>query len=133
MKKIVLIVGIVLTSLCASAQYMVVSNINKPADDESWGFSNFTDNIGVGYQLNDDFVFGVQQSGDDWGLFGRYNISENLYLSAQTSEGVSTDSISVGVGYAVKFWNNFYAEPNYVWGVSKEGEGEFKIGIAYRF
>ena len=133
MKKIVLIVGIALTSLCASAQYMVVSNINKPADDESWGFSNFTDNIGVGYQLNDDFVFGVQQNGDDRGLFGRYNISENLYLSAQTSEGVSTDSVSVGVGYAVKFWNNFYAEPNYVWGVSKEGEGEFKIGIAYRF
>jgi len=133
MKKIVLIVGIVLTSLCASAQYMVVSNINKPADDESWGFSNFTDNIGVGYQLNDDFVFGVQQNGDDWGLFGRYNISENLYLSAQTSEGVSTDSISVGVGYAVKFWNSFYVEPNYVLGVSKEAEGEFKIGIAYRF
>jgi hypothetical protein len=133
MKKIVLIAGIVLTSLCASAQYMAVSNINKPTDDESWGFSNFTDNIGVGYQLNDDFVLGVQQSGDDWGLFGRYNISENLYLSAQTAEGVSTDSMSVGVGYSVKFWNSFYVEPNYIWGVSKEGEGEFKIGIAYRF
>ena len=132
MKKIVLIVGIVLTSLCASAQYMVVSNINKPADDESWGFSNFTDNIGVGYQLNDDFVLGVQQSGDDWGLFGRYNMSDNLYLSAQIPSD-NSDEMKVGVGYTVKFWNDFYVEPNYVWETSQDDEGEFKIGITYRF
>ena len=132
MKKIVLIAGIVLTSLCASAQYMAVSNINKPTDDESWGFSNFTDNIGVGYQLNDDFVLGVQQSGDDWGLFGRYNMSDNLYLSAQIPSD-NSDEMKVGVGYTVKFWNDFYVEPNYVWETSQDDEGEFKIGITYRF
>jgi hypothetical protein len=132
MKKYVLTIAIALTSLCASAQYMVVSDISSPTDDESWGVTNFTDNIGVGYQLNDDFVLGVQKSGDDWGLFGRYNMSDNLYLSAQIPSD-NSDEMRIGVGYAVKFWNDFYVEPNYVWETSQDDEGEFKIGITYRF
>ena len=131
-KKYILTIAIALTSLCASAQYMVVSDISEPADDESWGFANFTDNIGLGYQLSDDFVLGVQKNGDDWGLFGRYNVSENLYLSAQVPSD-NSDEMKVGVGYAVRFWNSFYVEPNYVWEVSQDDEGEFKIGITYRF
>ena len=65
MKKTILTAVVALSCLCASAQYRVMSNVNEPADGESWGVENFTNNIGVGYQMNDNIMVGVQKNGDN--------------------------------------------------------------------
>ena len=49
MKKTILTTVIALFCLSASAQYRVMSNVNEPTDNESWGVENFTDNLGIGY------------------------------------------------------------------------------------
>ncbi len=126
MKKIFLTLAICFTTLLASAQFTMVSSIDKPAEGDSWGMSNFTDNMGMGYQATDKIMVGAIKSGDNYNLFARYSM-EDFYIMGQMD---STDNISWGVGYSVKFWNELYIEPNYTMGDDK---GEFKIGMAYRF
>ena len=126
MKKIFLTLAICFTTLLASAQFTMVSSIDKPAEDESWGMSNFTDNIGMGYQATDKIMVGAIKSGDNYNLFARYSMGD-FYVMGEMD---STDNMSWGVGYSIKFWNELYIEPNYTMG---DDEGEFKIGMAYRF
>jgi hypothetical protein len=42
----------------------------------------------------------------------------------------SNDELKWGAGYSIKFWNELYIEPNYM---LDDDEGEFVIGMAYRF
>ncbi len=126
MKKIFLTLAICFTTLLASAQFTMVSSIDKPADGDSWGMSNFTDNMGMGYQATDKIMVGAIKSGDNYNLFARYSMGD-FYIMGQMD---STDNMNWGVGYSVKFWNELYIEPNYTMG---DDEGEFKIGMAYRF
>jgi|TARA_Y100000310_G_scaffold149029_1_gene148328 hypothetical protein len=126
MKKIFLTLAICFTTLLASAQFTMVSSIDKPADNESWGVSNFTDNMGMGYQATDKIMVGVTKGGDNYNLFARYSMGD-FYIMGEMD---STDNMSWGVGYSIKFWNELYIEPNYTMG---DDEGEFKIGMAYRF
>ena len=129
MKKTILTTVVALFCLSASAQYRVVSNINEPADGESWGVENFTNNIGIGYQVNNTVMVGVAQNGDDYDFVGRYNMSENLYLSAQMPTENPTDNITLGVGLSIKVWNELYVEPNYT---TKDDEGSFNVGLSYK-
>ena len=135
MKKYVLTVAVALTSLFASAQYTMVSNIDIPNENESWESDNFTSTLGIGYTLNDDYMVGVRKSGDNYDMFVRYNLSNNLYFSADVPTENSMDSTRVGLGCSVKFWDNLYIEPNYSVNLSDNGNdsGEFKVGVAYRF
>tara|TARA_R100000963_G_scaffold35074_1_gene31696 strand:+ start:5374 stop:5781 length:408 start_codon:yes stop_codon:yes gene_type:complete len=135
MKKYVLTVAVALTSLFASAQYTMVSNIDIPNENESWESDNFTSTLGIGYTLNDDYMVGVRKSGDNYDMFVRYSVSNNLYFSADIPTENSMDSTRVGLGCSVKFWDNLYIEPNYSVNLSSDenDSGEFKVGIAYRF
>ena len=74
MKKIILTLSIIFTTLISSAQFVAVSDISQPADDESWSVSNFTNNAGLGYQVNDNLLFGLKKAGDDYDIFCRYNL-----------------------------------------------------------
>ena len=134
MKKYVLTIAIALTSLFASAQYTAVSNIDVPSDNESWGSDNFTSSLGVGYTLNDDYMIGLRKSGDNYDVFVRYSMSDNLYLSADIPTENSFDSARVGVGYSVNFWGNLYVEPNYSVNLDSENEdnGRFNLGVSYK-
>ena len=96
MKKTILAMMITALSFGASAQYTVMSNVQEPAEDGSWGIDNFTNNIGIGYQINDDVMIGVKQNGDDYDLIGRYTLSNNLYVSLQMPTENSTDDITYG-------------------------------------
>ena len=125
MKKIFLTLAICFTTLLASAQFTMVSSIDKPAEGESWDVSNFTDNMGMGYQATDKIMVGAIKSGDNYNLFARYSIGD-FYVMGEMD---STDNMSWGVGYSIKFWNELYIEPNYM----MDDDGEFKIGMAYRF
>jgi opacity protein-like surface antigen len=129
MKKTILTTVIALFCLSASAQYRVMSNVNEPTDNESWGIENFTDNIGVGYQVNNEVMVGVMQNSDDYDFVVRYNVSDNLYLSAQMPTENSVDNMTLGVGFSINVWNSLYVEPNYT---RKDDEGSFNIGLSYK-
>tara|TARA_R110002051_G_C8323955_1_gene435448 strand:- start:1 stop:387 length:387 start_codon:yes stop_codon:yes gene_type:complete len=128
MKKIILTLGIVFTTLASSAQFMVVSDMSQPSDDESWGAGNFTNSIGVGYQVNDKLTMGLRKRNDEYDVFGRYNISGGVFISAQSStDEFDLEGVDLSIGYSLQVWEKLYVEPSY------SRDGEFKIGAAIRF
>ena len=135
MKKLFLTYILAFTTLVASAQFMVVTTVDMPEENESWGMENFTDNLGIGYGVNDKIIIGAVKNGEDYDLWGRYIIN-NMYISMQSSMD-STDNMRVGVGYSVDLGKKLYLEPNYSMRMKEndEGErsGEFKLGVAYKF
>jgi opacity protein-like surface antigen len=133
MKKMFLTMALALVTMLSSAQFMVVSNLTQPADDEQWGVSNLTDNIGIGYQLNDKITIGTVRNGEDYDLWGRYKINF-MYVSIQApTDSTATDNMSIGIGYSLRAWNNLYIEPNYSMPMRDNDGGTFKLGVAYRF
>ena len=128
MKKVLLTLAVVFTTLASSAQFMVVSDVSQPSDDESWGVSNFTNSIGVGYQVDDNLTIGLRKRDDEYDVFGRYNLDGGIFISAQSStDEFNLDSIELSVGYSLKVMDNIYVEPSY------NRDGEFKVGAAIRF
>jgi len=128
MKKTILTTIVALFCLGASAQITVMSNVNTPSDNETWGVSNFTDNMGVGYQVADKVMVGIQKNGDDYDYIARYNFTNNIYFSAQMPQEDAVENVTMGVGFSVRVWNNLYVEPNYT---TKDDEGSFNIGLSY--
>ena len=128
MKKTILTTIVALFCLGASAQITVMSNVNTPEDNETWGVSNFTDNMGVGYQVADKVMVGIQKNGDDYDYIARYNFTNNIYFSAQMPQEDAVENVTMGVGFSVRVWNNLYVEPNYT---TKDDEGSFNIGLSY--
>ena len=137
MNKLFLTASFLFATMFASAQFMVVSNITQPADGEEWAMSNLTDNIGVGYQLNDKITLGAVKSGENMDLWGRYQM-KLVYLTVQApTDSTMMDNLNIGVGYSLNVWNSFYVEPSYSIPTKEDSEGnregKFKLGIAYRF
>ena len=128
MKKTILTTIVALFCLSASAQFSVMSSINAPEEGESWGVENFTNNIAFGYQLNDDVMVGVQESGEDYDVIARYSLGNNLYLSAKMPTEDSADNLVLGVGFSIKVRNNLYIEPTY----TREEEGSYSVGLSYK-
>ena len=129
MKKTILTTMVALFCLSASAQFSVMSNVTMPEEGASWSMDNFTSNLGVGYQLNDDVMVGLQQNGDDYDFIGRYSLKDNLYLSVQMPTEDAADNMTLGMGMSVKVWNDLYVEPNYT---RKDDEGGFNVGLSYK-
>ena len=128
-----LTMALALVTMLSSAQFMVVTNLTQPADDEQWGVSNLTDNIGIGYQLNDKITIGTVRNGEDYDLWGRYKINF-MYVSIQApTDSTATDNMSIGIGCSLRAWNNLYIEPNYSMPMRDNDGGTFKLGVAYRF
>mgnify|MGYP006410152149 FL=1 len=125
MKKTILTTVVALFFLSASAQVRVMSNMQS----DSWSLDSITNNLGVGYQLNDKVMVGFQSNGDDYDFIARYNVSDNLYLSAQMPTEDATDNLTLGVGMSIKVWNSLYVEPNYT---TRDDEDSFNIGLSYK-
>ena len=128
MKKTILTTIVALFCLSASAQISVMSSINAPEEDETWGVENFTNNIAVGYQLNDDIMVGIQESGDDYDVIARYSLGSSLYVSAKMPTEDSADNLVLGVGFSIKVIDNLYIEPTY----TREDEGSYGVGLSYK-
>ena len=130
-----LTMALAFVSIFASAQFMVITTIDQPEENAEWEMSNFTDNIGIGYQLNDKITIGAIKNGEDYDLWGRYQLKMG-YLSVQAPTEEMTDNLNIGVGYSLKVWDNLYVEPNYSMPLKEDAEGNregaFKLGIAYR-
>ena len=135
MKKIVLTTIIACACLFASAQFSIISSVNIPEDGEEWNMSSITDNMGAGYQINDNIMAGVMKNGENYDLFGRYYF-ENIYVSLQAPTEEMSENMKLGAGYSYNVWNKLYIEPNYSMPMKEdengEREGKFVLGIAYK-
>jgi len=135
MNKLFLTMTLALVTMFASAQIMVITTVEQPADDAEWGMSNFTDNLGIGYQLNKKVTIGAVKNGEDYDLWGRYQLQMG-YLSVQAPSEEMADNLNVGVGYSLEVWNGLHVEPSYSMPLKEDGEGNregaFKLGIAYK-
>ena len=135
-------------TITANAQWMVTTTINKvttiAGEDLKPGevydldvcpgtktsSINITDKLGIGYQLDDNFVVGIIKTGD---LFVRYILNDKLFAICEYNYLHSTDDkisdhIVWGIGYSFPLPNNFYLEPNY----TKSEEGSFNLSISYK-
>jgi len=129
MKKTILTTVIALFCLSASAQFRVMSSINTPEEGASWSMDSFTHNLGLGYQVSDDLMVGLQKNVDDYDFVGRYSLTDDMYLSVQTPTEDAADNMTLGVGMSVNVWEQLYVEPNYT---TKDGEGSFNVGLSYK-
>ena len=151
MKKVLLTAVVALSTLVASAQFMVVTTYDGDQEENA---DKITANLGLGYMVNDAFTVGLAKgdaieeistagdttSSDGYDLFVRYNIAqvEGAYASLQMPTKDASDNMSIGVGFAFNVWNGLYVEPNYTMptkedAVTKKREGTFNFGISYRF
>ena len=143
MRNLILTLALAFSSLFASAQFMVVGTFTTAADSESWEMSKLTDNLGIGYTLNDSWTLGFIKAGEDslgessYDLWGRYSWNENMYVSVQAPTEEMMDNLSVGVGYSFNLWKGLNVEPNYSMSLKEDEEGErsgeFNLGLSYRF
>ena len=138
MKKVFLTMAVAFSTLIASAQFMVVTTYNAPEDGAEWEMTSLTDNMGVGYALNDGkIVVGmVQAGGDTYDLWGRYSLKGNIYMSAQAPMEEMMDNLTIGLGYSYNIWKGLCVEPSYSMGLKEddngEREGSFNIGLSYK-
>jgi len=136
--------AVAFSTLIASAQFMVVTTYNAPEDGAEWEMTSLTDNLGIGYTLNNGkCVVGLMKAGEDslgdasYDLWGRYNWNQNMYVSVQAPTEEMMDNLTVGVGYSYNVWKGVCIEPNYSMGLKEddngEREGSFNLGLSYKF
>jgi opacity protein-like surface antigen len=144
MKKLFLTMAVAFSTLIASAQFMVVTTYNAPEDGAEWEITSLTDNMGIGYTLNNGkCVVGLMKAGEDslgeasYDLWGRYNWNQNMYVSVQAPTEEMMENLTVGVGYSYNVWKGVCIEPNYSMGLKEdedgEREGSFNLGLSYKF
>ena len=144
MKKLILTMAVVaFTTIFASAQFLVVTTYNAPEDGAEWEMTSLTDNMGIGYAVNDTWTVGVIKAGEDslgdasYDLWGRYNWNANVYVSVQAPTEEMMDNLTVGIGYSYNVWKGLNVEPNYSMGLKEDEEGEregsFNLGLSYKF
>ena len=132
-----LTMALAFVTMFASAQFMVVTTIDQPADSADWEMSNFTDNMGIGYQFDAKTTIGVVKNGDGMDLWGRYQM-KLLYLTVQApTDSAMMDNLNIGVGYSLNVWDKLYVEPSYTMPMNEDSEGnregKFRLGVSYRF
>ena len=145
MKKLFLTAFVALSTLVASAQFMVVTTYDG---DQTETMDKWTANMGLGYMVNDALTVGLSQAtheGHDHGdedaydLWVRYNLSmmDGAYASLQMPTEDGSDHMKVGIGIAFNVWSDLYIEPNYSMLTSENDEGDregtFNFGLSYRF
>jgi len=162
MKKLLLTTITILTTICASAQFMALSTLNKvegidpikpsttevydgevcPTTDteDSW---NITDKIGIGYQVNEKLMVGLTKDGEDnYEILSRYTIKDALWATCiynyeKDSEAEMSDNLDIGIGYSLKVWKGLYIDPNYTLPLKEDEEGNregsFNLSFSYKF
>ena len=161
MNKLFLTMTLALVTTIASAQFSVLTTVNKvegieptppsttevyegdvcPTTDTDDSY-NVTDKIGIGYQINEKLMIGVTKDGEDaYELLGRYMIKNGLWATCiynyeKDSEAEMADKMEIGVGYSLNVWKKLYVDPYYVVPMKEDSEGnregEFRLGISYK-
>jgi len=144
MRKTILTVALCMVAIFASAQnFMVVTTYTAAEEGAEWEMSSLTDNMGIGYVVNDTWTVGLITAGEDslgdknYDLFGRYNWNKDMYVSIQAPTEEMMDNLTLGLGYSFVVWKGLAVEPNYTMGLKEDAngdrEGTFNLGLAYRF
>jgi hypothetical protein len=107
-------------------------------DGDLEGAEQLSANMGIGYQATDQITAGVQKSGDDYAVFVRYAVKDDIYATFNMPTKDGSDDMQVGLGYSMNIWNNVYFEPSYTMPIKEDAdtgdrEGSFNFGLAYRF
>ena len=131
MKKMFLTGAMALMGLMVSAQgFMVTADI----DTDDFNVEGMTETLGFGYSVNDALIVGAKMAGDDdFNIFARYYWNENIYVAAEAPTEEMTDNLMIGAGYSFNVWSSLFVEPNYCMPLNGDGDGEFKLGVAFRF
>jgi len=141
MKNLILTSAIAFSTLFASAQnFTVVSTYDG---DQEETMDKVSQNLGFGYALNNTWTLGMIQAGEDvdgdmtYDLWSRYNMKNNLYVSAQAPTEETMDNLTVGLGYSYNVWKGLNVEPNYTMSLNDDEngdrEGTFNLGLSYKF
>ncbi len=142
MKKVFFTAALAMTTLFASAQFMVVTTVSDQSEDaDGFEMEQITDQIGLGYMLNDNFTVGVQKTGEDesgditYDMWARYSFGDNMWAVVKAPSEEASDNLSVGVGYSLNIWNSVYVEPSYTMSMADDSddEGTLNLGLAWRF
>ncbi len=142
MKKVFFTAALAMTTLFASAQFMVVTTVSDQSEDaDGFEMEQITDQIGLGYMLNDDFTVGIQRTGEDengdttYDMWARYSFGDNMWAVVKAPSEEASDNLSIGVGYSLNVWNSVYVEPSYTMSMADDSddEGTLNLGLAWRF
>ena len=135
MKKLLLTAVVAFCTLFASAQIMIVTTYDN--NDGVEGMDKLTNAMGLGYQVSDVITAGVQKDGDDYAVFVRYTVKDDIYAVFNMPTEDGSDKAQIGLGYAMSVWNNIYVEPSYTMPIKEDAEGNregsFNFGLSYRF
>jgi len=134
MKKVFFTIVLACATLIGSAQFTVVSSMSSPSEGQSWEISNFTNNIGMGYSLNDKTMVGAVRDGDNYNVFARYNTGFGfLCLESPTNE--MSDNMDIGYGMYIKVYDKLSVNPMYMIPLKEDEngnrEGGFSLGLSY--
>lgn len=143
MKKLFLTAVVALSTLVASAQFMVVTTYDNDLEENA---DKITANMGIGYMVNDALTVGLAKNGlaaegedDTYNIWARYNIAqvEGAYAALQMPTEDGSENMTIGLGFAFNLWKGLYVEPNYSMPLSEDDngdrEGAFNFGLSYRF
>ena len=143
MKKVFFTAALAMTTLFASAQFMVVTTVTEASDEAENGFEmeQITDKVGIGYMLNDNFTIGLQRTGEDengdttFDMWARYNFGNDLWAVVSAPSEEASDNMSVGIGYSLNIWKAVYVEPSFTMSMADDSddEGTLNLGLAWRF
>jgi len=133
MRKLFLTMTLAMFTILASAQFMVITTMDQPEEGVDWEMSNITDNMGVGYVLNDKMTVGLMKNGEEYDLWGRYNINFMYVVVQAPTDSTMMDNASIGVGYSLKVWKELYVEPSYMMSMKENDGGKLRLGVAFRF
>jgi hypothetical protein len=136
MNKLFLTMLLSVATIVASAQITIISTVTE-VDDEY----NFTDNLAVGYNINNMLMLGLEMNGEEnYNVMARYSFADNCwaYGSYDTeAEGELIDKLNLGVGYSFNVWQGLYIDPNYTVSMMKnsedEYEGKLNFTVSYKF
>ena len=139
MNKLFLTMLFAFSTMFASAQFVALTTFSE-GTDSTW---NATDMIGVGYQVNEKLMVAATMDGEDkYELLGRYDIHHGLWATCiynyeKDSEAELKDMLDLGVGYSYNVWKSLYIDPSYVVSLKEDEngdrEGEFRLGVSYKF
>ena len=143
MKKLLLITVTILTTLCAHAQFSVMTTVSSVEDEAGETTYNFTDKIGVGYDVNEKLMVGLTMDGEDkYELLGRYALTNGVWGTCVYNYEADSDTelmnnIELGLGYSFNIWDKLYIEPNYTIPAKEneagDREGTLNLSVSYKF
>jgi len=139
MNKLFLTMMLAFVTTFASAQFVALTTFSE-GSDSTW---NATDKLGIGYQVNEKLMVAVTMDGEDrYELLGRYDLHHGVWATCiynyeKDSEAELKDKLDLGVGYSYNVWRNLYVDPSYVVSLKEDEngdrEGEFRLGVSYKF